>query len=209
MRYFQEALSINLFPLYFFTIKREHFSILKRFTKNLSSHQFFSHFPFLQKTLHKIRFHHQPDMAPQKSSSAHIESIYFCFIIQPEDRIFTIFQKSMPLPYIVLIRFQVCNSEPFFYFYLTTFLSRTFMDLDKIFYSVFFIISAMRKQTADTRSIYIMLHLPYTSKNGQTSSSASSFGNIYIYNPQLNFLFHQSRKFFSNPFFKPPYIHRI
>lgn len=156
MRYFQEALSINLFPLYFFTIKttREHFFYFKAlYEKSFKPSSFFSLLPFLQKTLHKIRFHHQPDMAPQKSSSAHIESIYFCFY-HPARRshfhnLSEIHATSIYSPHTL----SSLQFRAIFYFYLTTFLSRTFMDLDKIFYSVFFIISAKRKQTADTRSI--------------------------------------------------------
>ena len=84
MRYFQEALSINLFPLYFFTIKiykRTFFPILKRFTKNsFKPSSFFPHFfHFYRKLFIKSVFIISPIWRLKKGSSAHIESIYFCF----------------------------------------------------------------------------------------------------------------------------------
>ena len=157
MRYFQEALSINLFPLYFFTIKttREHFFYFKAlYEKFFQAIQFFSHFfHFYRKLFIKSVFIISPIWRLKKSSSAHIESIYFCFY-HPARRshfhnLSEIHATSIYSPHTL----SSLQFRAIFLFYLTTFLSRTFMDLDKIFYSVFFIISAKRKQTADTRSI--------------------------------------------------------
>lgn len=155
MRYFQEALSINLFPLYFFTIKttREHFSILKRFTKNLSSHPVFSHFfHFYRKLFIKSVFIISPIWRLKKLLSTYRVNIFLFY--HPARRshfhnLSEIHATSIYSPHTL----SSLQFRAIFYFYLTTFLSRTFMDLDKIFYSVFFIISAKRKQTADTRSI--------------------------------------------------------